>query len=142
MKAAGRPVSESRARPPCAAHGRRVARRGADDANLVVACVRDSHPSWKRTHACGAPEEGACAVECLCTWEAAARVQRQPPASVAVRRFCPGGHSAAGADASKHSTRAPAKLVVARATAYGATAANCRLAGSACVRRLAWRACG
>jgi len=47
MKAAGRPVSESRARPPCAAHGRRVARRGADDANLVVACVRDSHLSCR-----------------------------------------------------------------------------------------------
>ena len=29
-------------------------------------------------------------------------VQRQPLPSVAVRRFCPGGHSAAGADASEH----------------------------------------
>ena len=49
MKAAGYPA---RARPPCAAHGKRVACRGADDADLVVACVRDR-------------------------WKAAARVQRQ-----------------------------------------------------------------
>jgi len=79
MKAAGYPVSESRARPPCAAHGRRVARRGADDADLVVARVRDSHlrAVAGEGHACGPPEEGARAVARPCTWEAAARVQRQ-----------------------------------------------------------------
>ena len=81
MKAAGYPA---RARPPCAAHGKRVACRGADDADLVVACVRDSHLSRERTHACG-PPEGArvLANSGQSPLPANARAKRGRPASAA-----------------------------------------------------------
>ena len=102
MKAAGYPA---RARPPCAAHGKRVACRGADDADLVVACVRDSHLSRERTHACGPPEGARVPSSVPALGRPLLAFSGSAPASVAVRRFCPDGNSAAGADASEHPAR-------------------------------------